>query len=337
MKKSILSLAAIVMLFSGCLKDEPYQEEPKPDPTPGPTPTEKVQVYINEISTGEKLFEIYNPGKSEVDITGFVFTKDNSDTWTVPASKGKIPAGGFVVYKAKQADAEDGAPFGLSGSKGFDLKLADKDGNEIDHIDNLTNVVTVEDTETFGRKTDGAKDWVLFSTGSLGESNSKGVIKGNDEPEPGPDPVACVVLNELDGNNKFIEIYNCGTADADMTGWQMFKDGEADAKWIGPEGFTLKAGEFFAFECVKKSENYATDFGAGFSAGKNVQIILVDAAGNEVDRFERGTETGGWGNIELPSQEYSFSRVPDGTGPFVYAESTKGAANGAKAGDIEQE
>lgn len=331
MKKAILTFAVIAMAFSSCVKDELYvNPNPKPEQEPS---GEEVKVYINEISCGDKFFEVYNAGTKEVDITGYVFTKDNKDTWTVPASKGKIAAGGFVVYKAKQTDAEEGAPFGLSGTKGFDLLLADKEGNEIDHIDNLTNVVAVEDTETYGRRTDGGAEWVLFSTGSIGESNSKGVIKGG---APEPEPEAKVVLNELDGNNKFIEIYNAGNADADMTGWQMLKDGEG-AKWIGPEGFTLKAGQYFAFECVKKSENYATDFGAGFSAGKNVQLILVDKDGNEIDRFERGNETGGWGNIELPSQEYSFSRVPDGTGPFVYAVSTKGAANAEKAGDIEQE
>ena len=345
MKKYFLALAVLSFALCGCVKDEVYvdpnpQKEdpaPQPDPTPDPTPDPDpdptpgtITVYINEISTGDKLFEIYNAGSSEADITGYVFTKDGKDTWTVPESKGKIPAGGFVVYKAKQSDAEEGASFGLSGTKGFKLELADKDGNLVDAVDNLTEVTTIEDNETYGRDVDGTGEWVVFSVGTMGASNAGGTIKGND-------PQAIVVLNELDGNNKFIELYNAGDADADLSGWKMFKDGEDAAKWIGPEGWIIKAGEFRVLDCVKKSENYQTDFGAGFSAGKNVQIILVDKDGNEVDRFERGTDTGGWGNIELPSKEESFSRVPDGTGPFVYAASTKGAANGAKVADIEQE
>ena len=36
------------------------------------------------------------------------------------------------------------------------------------------------------------------------------------------------------------------------------------------------------------------------------------------------------------TQHSQFSRVPDGTGEFVYADPTKGAANGAKVADIEQ-
>lgn len=334
MKKNILAFAAVLMALTGCLKDEIYVD---PNPTPGPEPgpvVEDVNVFINEISCGDKLFEVYNAGNKEVDITGYVFTKDGKDTWTVPASKGKIAAGGFVVYKAKQADPEDGAPFGLSGTKGFDLLLCDAEGKEIDHIDNLTNIVTVEDTETYGRKTDGAAEWVLFSAGTMGASNVGGTIKGGSDPEPVKE--AKVVLNELDGGNKFIELFNAGNADADISGWQMLKDGEG-AKWIGPQGMVIKAGEYKVFDCVKKSEAYETDFGAGLSAGKNVQIILTDKDGNEIDRFERGNEIGGWGNIELPSQEYSFSRVPNGTGPFVYAASTKGAANGEKVGDIEQQ
>lgn len=330
MKKYIFALAALSFAVCGCLKDEPYG--PVDNPVPGPEPTASAKVYINEISTGDKLFEIYNADSKEADITGYVFTKDGSDTWTVPAALGKIPAGGFVVYKAKQADANEGASFGLSGTKGFKLELADKNGNPVDAVDNLTNLTTVEDSETYGRATDGTGAWVVFTTGTIGASNAGGVIKGGE-----PAPAAKVVLNELDGNNKFIELYNAGNADADLSGWQMFKDGETDAKWIGPDKFILKAGEFFALNCVKKSTEYATDFGAGFSAAKNVQIILLDKDGKEVDRFERGTETGGWGNIELPSKEESFSRVPDGTGPFVYAASTKGAKNGTKVADIEQQ
>lgn len=342
MKKYLYIILAISCVLGGCVKDvvyvdpgkkeDPQKDDPnKDDPTPGSTAT----IYINEISTGDKLFEIYNAGSAEADITGYVFTKDGKDTWTVPASKGKIPAKGFVVYKAKQADAEDGAPFGLSGTKGFKLELADKDGKPVDAVDNLTSVTTIEDSETYGRKVDGVGSWVVFSVGTMGASNAGGTIKdGGSEPEP--EPEAIVVLNELDGNAKFIELYNAGNKDADLSGWQLQKDGEG-AKWIGPAGWVLKAGEFRALDCVKKSENYETDFGAGFSAAKNVQIILVDNNGVEIDRFERGTETGGWGNISLPSREESFSRVPDGTGPFVYAASTKGAPNGSKVADIEQE
>lgn len=331
MKKYIIAFAAITLSLTGCLKDLPYNTDPAPGPDITPTVT-PAAVFINEISTGDKLFEIYNSETKEVDITGYTFVKDSKDSWTVPASLGKIPAGGFVVYKAKQTDPAEGAPFGLSGTKGFHLQLflnADLE-TLVDEIDNLTSVTTVEDSETFGRLTDGASTWTVFTTGTMGAANAGGTPKGDVVPQ------GKVVLNELDGNNKFIELFNCGDADVDMAGWQMFKDGEADAKWIGPEGFVLKAGEYKALDCVKKSTAYATDFGAGFSAAKNVQIILLDAEGNEIDRFERGVADHGWGVDALPSQEYSFSRVPDGTGPFVYAESTKGAANGEKKGDIEQ-
>ena len=54
------------------------------------------------------------------------------------------------------------------------------DANLVDMIDNskgLETFKTVEDSETLGRKTDGADEWVLFSAGSIGESNSKGTIK----------------------------------------------------------------------------------------------------------------------------------------------------------------
>ena len=138
------------------------------------------KVFINEISTGDKKIEIYNPGTEAVDIAGYVFTKDSKDKWTVPAGMGNIAAGGFVVYTAKQSDEANGPTFGISGTKGFDLALAASDGTAIDHIDNLSSITTIEDSETFGRKTDGADEWVLFSAGTIGASNAGGTVKGDD-------------------------------------------------------------------------------------------------------------------------------------------------------------
>ena len=147
---------------------------------PEPTGT----VCINEVNCGTKEFEIYNGTNKEVDIAGYAFTKDDGDPWIVPAGKGKIPAKGFLVFVAKNADINEGPSFGLSGTKGFKLCMYKSDdiseANLADMIDNSKSVETfkeVPDGTSLGRKTDGADEWVLFSTPSLGASNSTGTIQ----------------------------------------------------------------------------------------------------------------------------------------------------------------
>ena len=150
----------------------------------GSEPVVEIKLYVNEVSCGNKQFEIYNASSKDVDIAGYSFTKDDGDPWVVPAGKGNIPAKGFIVYTAKNPDLNEGPSFGISGTKGFKLCMYKSeeisDANLVDMIDNskgLETFKTVEDSETLGRKTDGADEWVLFSAGSIGESNSKGTIK----------------------------------------------------------------------------------------------------------------------------------------------------------------
>lgn len=146
----------------------------------------EIKIYINEISCGDKKIEIYNASTVAVDIAGYLLIKDGdaSTAWTVPTGMGDIAAGGFIVYTAKQSDPANGPTFGISGTKGFKITLA-HNAEPVDEIDNSKKIgdednpnwKEVADTETLGRKTDGAAEWVLFSAGTLGSSNNNGTIK----------------------------------------------------------------------------------------------------------------------------------------------------------------
>ncbi|MBR0084902.1 MAG: hypothetical protein IJP93_12545, partial [Bacteroidales bacterium] len=63
---------------------------------------------------------------------------------------------------------------------GFLLKIKDKDGNVIEEVNNTSDrdggIVAIEDGKSWGRKTDGSDEWVIFSVPSIGESNAKGTI-----------------------------------------------------------------------------------------------------------------------------------------------------------------
>ena len=342
----------MLLALAGCVKDLPYSGTvPDPDPTPSGNQT----LFINEVNCGTKEFEIYNSASEAVDIAGYTFTKDDGDPWTVPAGKGKIPAKGFIVYVAKNADPDEGPAFGLSGTKGFKLCLYDTKDKLVDMIDNSANVdgfQTVEDGWSLSRETDGAAKWVLVEGGTMGRSNGTAPDQPSEKPdddepgeepgeEPGDEPgdeEVVVVLNEINGNDKYIELYNTGETEVALTGWTIEKDGKA--VWTASE-LNIAAHAYVVVYSNKASNVAEVDaslvFNSGISAGKNVKVELKNASGKVVDGFVRGSEDVAWGDQTLPENKAaSFSRVPDGVGEWAYADPTPGAANGEKIGDIEQ-
>jgi len=130
-------------------------------------------LYLNEFDTQNKKIEIYNPSDKEIDMTGWTLSKDET-VWTIPAEHSKVPAKGYAVYTGK-SDGTTDPTFGLSGTKGFIVVLADKNGTTIDKVDNSSaregGIVQIPDGKSWGRKTDGADEFVLFDTPTIGAPN----------------------------------------------------------------------------------------------------------------------------------------------------------------------
>lgn len=164
-----------------------------------------------------------------------------------------------------------------------------------------------------------------------------------------------LVMNELDGQNKFIELYNTTDKEISLEGvtlvkYDSSKEGGKSTTWEGAAGMKIAANGYVVLESSdladpeeKGDPNYQYEsanhvFNGGLSPKKNVMIELYDAKGKLLDTFVRGTEGAGWNQVKgyAENEECSFSRVPNGTGNFAYAAPTKGAANGAKVADIEQ-
>ena len=133
-------------------------------------------------------------------------------------------------------------------------------------------------------------------------------------------------LNELNGNDKFIEIYNAGAEAINLNGVYIEKD---DAQnWIGDNTVKIEAGAYL----VLYSEDVVADhpeipesliFHSGLSAKKNVRIQLFTPAGVSIDDFNLT-------NIDANDPAYipapaSYSRNADGK--WYYADATPGAAN----------
>ena len=177
---------------------------------------------------------------------------------------------------------------------------------------------------------------------------------GNEQPEE--TKVTGVVLNELSGADKFIELYNVTDKEISLEGlclvkYDSSKDGGKSTTWTGAKGMKIAAKGYVVLESSDLSDeaedgdpNYAYEsknhvFKGGLSGKKNVKIELQDAKENVIDTFQRGEEGAGWNQVSgfTNNKKNTFSRVPNGTGEWAYAAPTKGAANGEKTGDLEHQ
>ena len=167
--------------------------------------------------------------------------------------------------------------------------------------------------------------------------------------------VTGIVLNELSGADKFIELYNTTDKELSLEGvyivkYDSSKEGGKSTTWTGAKDMKIAAKGYVVLESSDLADpaedgdpNYAYEsanhvFKGGLSGKKNVFIELYSAADEKLSEFKRGEEGAGWNQVSgfNNDKNHTFSRVPNGTGEWAYADPTKGAANGAKVADIEQ-
>lgn len=183
-------------------------------------------------------------------------------------------------------------------------------------------------------------------------------VDGSGSGDGSQNSISGLVYNELDGQNKFIEFYNNSDKAISLEGvyvvkYDAAKEGGKSVTWTGKAGQTIASKGYFVIESsdlcddnedgirdndyVYESEDHV--FKGGLSPKKNTKFELYDATDKLLDTFIRGSEgSSGWnqGSKISENEDCSYSRVPDGTGEFVYAAPTKKAANGDKVADIPQ-
>ena len=179
---------------------------------------------------------------------------------------------------------------------------------------------------------------------------------GNGDNGSGAGTTAGVVLNELSGADKFIELYNTTDAEISLEGvylvkYDSSKEGGKSTTWTGAAGMKIAAKGYVVLESSDLADpaedgnpDYAYEsanhvFKGGLSGKKNVFIELYGANDEKLSEFKRGEEGAGWNQVGgfNNDKKHTFSRVPNGTGEWAYADPTKGAENGAKVADLEHE
>ncbi len=239
---------------------------------------------------------------------------------------------------------------GLSAKKNVRIQLFTPAGVSIDDF-NLTNIdandpAYIPAPASYSRNADGKWYYADATPGAVNVDGTVALLglEGGDTPEP-PTPeepdYTNLVLNELNGTDKFIEIYNKGDMDLPLEGMYIMKDDyvagatwTADATVVAPaHGYVLLYSEDVQIDMPDYPENLI--FHSGLSSKKTVRITLFMPDNTVRDEFTRGT-TGEWGQTISDVKPKSFARTPDG-GDWKLADATPGEANPAEGEDIPQE
>lgn len=314
---------------------------------------------LNELNGNDKFIEIYNTSDEPINLNGVYIEKDGTQNWLADNTV-KIDAGGYLLLYSEDVTIEGAAQAGypesltfhsgLSAKKNVRIQLFSPAGVSIDDF-NLTNIdandpAYIPAPGSYSRNADG--NW-YYADATPGAVNVDGTVallglEGGVTPEP-PTPeepdYTNLVLNELNGDTKFIEIYNMGNLDLSMEGMYITKDGnEEDIKWTGDATHIVPAHGYLVLYSIDTQADHPElgenmFFNSGLSAKKTVRIALYMADGTERDVFTRGT-TGEWGQTISNVAPQSYARTPDG-GDWKLADATPGAANPATGDDIPQE
>jgi len=207
---------------------------------------------------------------------------------------------------------------------------------------NMTPSGNVYSAEIPAQALNAVVTYKVLATNALGETNSTKVE--NYTVVNAPVDYTKLVLNEVSGYNKFVEIYNSGTVAIPMQGVKLQRnDGPSGgSEWVGTASDSIPAGAyrlilFSGYTPASLNTNPAYTgwtVGSGISNQQILKVAIVDPVGTPVDVFIRGDEPlSSWGTGGATQDNaHSYSRMSDGT--WAYADPTPGAANGAKVTEI---
>jgi hypothetical protein len=144
-----------------------------------------------------------------------------------------------------------------------------------------------------------------------------------------PDPVGDIVLNEFLTSNStglqdetgafpdWIEIFNRGDAEIDLTGWTLTDDISDPFKWELPDGTVVAAGAYLVV--FADSDVADGDLHASFNLDKDGGDVAISDPSGVIDSVT---------NYAPQETDVSWGRASDGGSPWESQSPTPDASNG---------
>ena len=305
-------------------------------PTPRPTPVPPGFIALNEFLPAPKhidfngdgeadaqdeYIELYNPNDFAVTLAGWALddrADGGSHPWELPPDT-TISARGFLLFFR----ADTGIALNNDGDS---VRLLGPEGQEVDAF---TYTEAAADTP-WSRVEDGIGGWTMLYPPSPGGPNIPPTPTPTPLPSPSPDQIA---LNEVlpapkekdwDGDgvasylDEWIELVYWGERPVSIGGWRLWR-GE-----LGEDG--LPTGYFYEFppRTILQPHSYPLIFrqesGLALPASPGIlHLVRPEGDGWQV------VDTFAWDHF--PGYDRSFSRYPDGTGPWLRIFVTPGQPN----------
>ncbi|MBU0646514.1 lamin tail domain-containing protein [Patescibacteria group bacterium] len=276
---------------------------------------ESTTLFINEIVSDpvegqEEFIEIYNPGDTAVNLSGWSVQDASAKSTLLPESE--LAAHSYYVIWS---------PRGILNNGGDQIELMNPDGAVIDYLEYGTpDVPAVHDPNALAKNPDG--QFVPTGTPTPGAANiisaerdPEPVVEPEPEPEPDSNPETddtSLLINEIvsdpvEGQQEFIELYNAGRQAVNLAGWSV-RDAALKVTLL-PEA-ELAASSYYVIWSPRGILNNGGD-----------TVELLDPDGRLVDSLIYGTEA-----IPAVADPNALARDPNGQ--FVpTGTSTPGAAN----------
>ena len=315
-KKKVLALLACIVLFGGAVFFTlVFNGNASGNASTSPIVLSEILASNRTCPAPNGQFldyiEVHNTTSSPIDISGYMLG-DQTDSvgYTFPNGTVLSPNGYIVCWCNKESESSSYAKFGIS-KKGEDTILLYNSSNVL--IDSVS-VPMINDNVPLIRQEDNT--WIQGSHPSPGFENSdegfQAWLQSTNSEE-----VSIVISEVVSGSgyaivngegrqSDWVELYNYGKEDVDLTGAFLSDDPMDRTKWVFPE-LTIAAGQRLVVRCAG---SVAATGEANFGLSRDgCTVILTGRYGNTISL------------VECPQlgKECSWALQDDGT----YLETTK--------------
>lgn len=254
-----------------------------------PAPDDAALLAFSEVHPSAGWIEIRSADSTDVALDGMQLEIVDGETWTLPA--GSLATGEYRVFTPAVTLPVAGG-----------VRLVDASGRTLDEIHWLENPI---DQASYGETSAGT--WQCLGTPTPGAANT--------------DPAILVLINEFCPDNDsiyenpdapgeyddWIELYNAGDADVDLSGFTMTDDVSEPDEWTIPDGTVIPAGGFLMIHADKEDDTFGGTHAAFKLSSDGEAVALYAPDGDMIDAIAYGPT----------AEDRSRGRLEDGNASWV--------------------